>query len=133
MKNKKITKIIIMSLVSCIIAGVSALIYFADDIGNYFVHRAFISLTPDTSEWVLETDTYTVVPVITDETVTFYVEDKSGEVVFTCEELWRDWDFKSINIDADSVITAYSADVGEYIYKPDEIGSFYLAEPVCDQ
>ena len=132
MKYKKKTKIIIISLVACILAGVAAFACFADDIGIYLVHRAFISSTPDTSEWVLENDTYTVVPVITDETVTFYVENKAGKVVFTCEELWRDWDFKSINIDADNVITAYSADVGEYIYKPDEIGSFYLAEPVCD-
>ncbi len=128
MKKKTIIGIFVGIMILC----TSFFILTSDAVGKYFVEQWFISMGPDTSDWVLENDKYTVIPVLTEETVTFYVEDKDGNTLFTCEEIWRDWDFKRIDIDENNVITADSSDVGTYIYKEDGEGSFYLAEPIFD-
>ena len=123
MKNKRI--FIVGSIVALIIS-IPCFVYG----GMFFTHFMIINSTPDTSNWILTNDDYTICPVIDDESVTFNVEDKDGNVVFTCEESWRDWDFKRIDIDQNNVITADSSDVGTYIYKEDDNGSFYLYSPV---
>ncbi len=97
----------------------------------FFTHEQIVSSTPDTSAWKLENDEFKIVPVITEDAVTFYVEDKVGNLIFEPEQSWRDWDFKYVNIDENSVITALSGDTGDYIYKLNEDGSFYLASPDC--
>ena len=127
-KKKKIIFSLIIAAVVIIL--IPCAIYLVDMSVAYMTHRAIISSTPDTTDWALENDYYTVVPVIDEDSVTFYVEDKDGNIVFTCEESWRDWDFKGINIDENNVITADSSDVGAYIYKEDGNGSFYLYSPV---
>lgn len=81
----------------------------------YVYHDLIISSSPIMEGWVLETDKYTVVPVI-DENVSFYVCNKVGETVWSCDRTWRKWDFKSINIDKLYTITVDSADMGEEIY-----------------
>lgn len=132
MKNKKKAKVIIFSFVVCILMSLFVFVCASDNIMAYLVHQAFVSAGPDTSNWVLENDDYTVIPITTDKTVTFYVQNKAGDVVFTCDKVWRDWDFKSINIDKNNVITADSADVGIYTYMSDDTGTFYLADPIFD-
>lgn len=127
-KNKKI--IISVATVLIVALMIPCVVFAADYAVMFFTHSAIISSTPDTSEWILENDAYTVVPVIDEDSVTFYVEDKNGDLVFDPKQGWRDWDFKYINLDENSVITALSGDTGEYIYKLDEDGSFYLDSPV---
>lgn len=127
-KSKKI--IISFIIVVAVIVLIPIAIYVTDMSLIYMTHRANVSSTPDSTEWVLENNEYKVVPVIDEVSVTFYVEDKNGKLVFEPEQGWRDWDFKYINIDENSVITALSGDTGEYIYKLNEYGSFYLASPV---
>ena len=126
-KKKKI--IIAVSAVVILIIS-SFAIFFSDPLLNYMFDRFVITMGPDTSDWALENDEYTVIPVLTEETVTFYVENKTGNTVFTCEEIWRDWDFKRIDIDENNIITADSSDLGIFIYKEDENGSFYLVDPI---
>ena len=127
-KNKKI--IISLIVVAAVIILIPFAIYVADMSLVYMTHIANVTSKPDTSEWVLENDKYKVVPVIDEESITFYVEDKSGKLVFEPGQGWRDWDFKYINIDENSVITALSGDTGEYIYKLNKEGLFYLDSPV---
>ena len=123
MKNKRM---FIVGLIVAIIISIPCFVY-----GGVFVcHFMIINSTPDTSEWILSNDNYTVCPIIDDESVTFCVENKDGDIIFDPEQGWRDWDFKYINIDENNIITAMSGDTGEYIYKPDGNGSFYLSSPV---
>ncbi len=127
-KSKKI--IISLIVVAGIIILIPCAIYLVDMSLIFMTHKANVTSTPDSSEWVLENDEHKVVPVIDEDSVTFYVEDKNGKLVFEPGQGWRDWDFKYIIIDENSVITASSGDTGEYIYKLNEDGSFYLASPV---
>ncbi len=123
MKNRMILTvgliITIAVLIPCCVYG-----------GMFFTHFMIVNSTPDTSDWILVNDDYTVCPVINNEDVTFYVEDKNGNTVFEADQGWRDWDFKYINIDENNVITVLSGDIGEYIYKTDDKGSFYLSSPI---
>ena len=123
MKNRKILAvgliITIAVLIPCCVYG-----------GIFFTHFMIVNSTPDTSDWILVNDDYTVCPVINNEDVTFYVEDKNGNTVFEADQGWRDWDFKYINIDKNNVITVLSGDTGEYIYKTNDKGSFYLSSPI---
>lgn len=132
MKNKKMSKtkkiIISVAVILVLALMIPCVIYAADYAVVFFTHRAIVSSTPDTSDWKLSNDTYTVCPVITEDNVTFYVENKDGEVVFDPHKGWRDWDFKSINIDENNVITAISGDTGEFTYKEDGKGSFIRVE-----
>ncbi len=126
-KKKKI--IIAVSVVVTLIIS-SFVILFSDPVLNFMFDRFVIDMGPDTSDWVLKNDKYTVIPVLTEYTVTFYVEDMTGNTVFTCEEIWRDWDFKRIDIDENNIITANSSDLGIFTYEEDENGSFYLVDPI---
>lgn len=78
----------------------------------YVIHSSTISSKPDTSDWVLENDEFTVVVAI-DDTVTFHVENKQGEIVYKGSGEWRSWDFKTINIDNNNTITVVTGDMGE--------------------
>ncbi len=127
-KSKKI--VISVIVVAVIIVLIPCAVYLVDVSMIFMTHKNNISSTPDTSDWILENEEYKVVPVTEEDSVTFYVEDKNGKVVFEPEQGWRDWDFKYIHIDENSVITALSGDTGEYIYKLNDDGSFYLASPV---
>lgn len=127
-KSKKI--VISVIVVAVIIVLIPCAVYLVDMSMIYMTHIVSITSTPDSSEWILENKDYTVVPVIDDESVTFYVEDKNGKFIFDSQQSWRDWDFKYINIDENNVITVFSGDTGEYIYKLNDDGSFYLASPV---
>lgn len=122
LKNKKL-------LIVVLIVSIAVLIPCCMYGGMFFTHFMIVNSTPDTSDWVLVNDDYIVCPVISDDNVTFYVTDKNGNTIFNAEQGWRDWDFKYINIDENNVITALSGDTGEYIYKFDGNGSFYLYSP----
>lgn len=81
------------------------------------IHRDIIGYVPDSSDWVLTTDKYDVVPLISEHGVRFYVEDKDGNTVYESDSSWRTWDFKSIDIDPSTYdIKAVSADAGEDYY-----------------
>ncbi len=113
---------------------IPCLIFVGDNLLSSLVTQYFfVDATPDVSEWTLSNEKYTVCPVLTDETITFYVENKNGNIIFAADEIWRDWDFKSLSIDENSVIVADSSDVGTYIYKENGNGSFYLVEPIFDE
>lgn len=77
----------------------------------YVIHSSVLSSKPDTSDWVLENDEFTVVVAI-DDTVTFHVENKQGEIVYKGSGEWRSWDFKTINIDNNNTITVVTGDLG---------------------
>lgn len=77
----------------------------------YVIHSSVLSSKPDTSDWVLENDEFTVVVAI-DDTVAFHVENKQGEIVYEGSGEWRAWDFKTINIDNNNTITVVTGDLG---------------------
>lgn len=85
---------------------------------NFFVwfHKEMISCKPNPETWTLSNDSYTVIPQI-DDSVTFEVENKNGEVVYSCKEAWRSRDFKSITIDENNDIKVVSGDTGEVVYE----------------
>lgn len=116
--NKKVCKILIIVALA---VGVSCLVCY----GALVCYQLLIvSATPDSSDWILTNGDYTVCPVIDDDSVTFYVKNKEGKVVFEPEEGWRDWDFKSINIDEENNIVAISGDTGASVYVQDEKDCF---------
>lgn len=123
----KIAKIILSALAVVIVLSASAFLALHN------IHYDIIDGTPYTADWILENGMYKVVPVITEYDVTFYVEDYNGNLIYEPNQHWRDWDFKSLNIDENNVITAHSADMGIYVYKEDGNGFFYLAEPIFDE
>ena len=50
--------------------------------------------------------------------LSFYVEDKAGNRVFSSTEEWRAWDFKGIEfVPGSNDIRVLSGDVGESLYK----------------
>ncbi len=52
------------------------------------------------------------------EFISFYVKDIEGNIIYSCSENWRCWDFKEIKfIDDTNDIYVYSADTGTIIYK----------------
>lgn len=83
----------------------------------YGINNAVNVSKPDTADWVLENDEFTVFPVI-DDAVTFYVENKQDEIVYKCSTEWRAWDFKTLNIDDNNTITVVTGDMGtqEFLY-----------------
>lgn len=97
-------KIIVAFAVVALLVGVSVFSIYA-------IHNAFINSKPDTTDWVLENDEFTVVANVGD-TVTFHVENKQGAIVYSCAIEWRAWDFKSINIDDNNTITVVTGDMG---------------------
>ena len=98
-------KVLIAFLVIFLLVGISGL-------SIYVIHSSVLSSKPDTSDWVLENDKFAVVTAI-DDTVSFHVENKQGEIVYKCSEEWRAWDFKTINIDNNNTITVVTGDMGE--------------------
>ncbi len=103
-------KIIIALSVVALLVGISAL-------SIYGIHSAITSSKPDTSDWVLENDEFTVVVDI-DDMVSFHVENKQGEIVYKCSREWRAWDFKTLNINNNNSITVVTGDMGtqEFYY-----------------
>lgn len=83
----------------------------------YGINNAVNALKPDTQDWVLENDEFTVVADV-DDTVSFYVENKQREIVYKCNEGWRAWDFKTLNIDDNNTISVVTGDMGtqEFLY-----------------
>lgn len=81
------------------------------------IHTSLLSSTPDTSKWITQNNEFLIVPII-DSYITFRVENQQGEVVFICNKEWRTWDFKSLNIDSNNVITIATGDMGieKYYY-----------------
>lgn len=108
-KGKMMKKVLIALLVVFLLVGTSVL-------SIYVIHSSTISSKPDTSDWVLENDKFAVVTAI-DDTVSFHVENKQGEIVYKCSEEWRAWDFKTINIDNNNTITVVTGDMGEQEFR----------------
>ena len=86
---KKALKITLISICAVFVAilifqlGILGLLYCA--------HYEIISSKPDTSDWMLENDKFTVVPTIDDDVdgVTFHIEDKEGNIKYVCDREWR--------------------------------------------
>lgn len=102
MKKKKVLIILVISVISLFL------------IFNYVLPGLFINMLfsgkPDTSSWVLENNEFTVVPTV-EKTVSFYIEDKQGNIVYESDE-WRSWDFKTLNIDEKNNVIVYTGDMG---------------------
>lgn len=122
MNKKKVLIItaIILILIPCLI--------FAFDSSVCFFNDLIVSAELDFSDWKLSNEKYKICPVVNDNSITFYVEDKDGNVVFEAPQSWRTWDFKSINIDDDNIIIADSGDIGSSIYAEDGNGSYIKVE-----
>ena len=95
-------------LAVALLVGISAL-------SVYSIHSAILSSKPDTSAWVLENDEFTVVSAV-DDTVSFHVENRQGEIVYKCSSEWRSWDFKALNIDDNNTVTVVTGDMGEQVF-----------------
>lgn len=108
MIKKKLTIALICILCLCLIC---VTVWF------FYTGIAIQHTTPDTSNWNLKNTEFIVIPIINDS-VTFKVENRKGNVVFVCDEQWRAWDFKSLNIDDNNTITVESSDIGteRYVY-----------------
>ncbi len=78
-------------------------------------HREAVSSKPDMNEWNLKNESFSIIPVI-DDTVTFYIEDNQGKIVFSCNKEWRAWDFKSLCINNNNDIVVITGDMGEEKY-----------------
>ena len=102
MKKKKVLIILVISVISLFL------------IFNYvlpgLLTNMLFSGKPDTSSWVLENNEFTVVPTV-EKTVSFYIEDKQGNIVYESDE-WRSWDFKTLNIDEENNVMVYTGDMG---------------------
>ena len=97
-------KIVISLSAVLLLVGISAL-------SIYLIHSFITESKPDISDWALENDEFTVVAVV-DDAVTFHVENRQGEIVYKCSREWREWDFKSLNIDNNNTITIVTGDMG---------------------
>lgn len=111
-------------LFGAIIVLIPCVIFFVYCFNLFYYHYLIVTAKPDPTNWNLTNDKYTVCPIIDDDSVTFSVNNKEGEVVFYPNEGWRARDFKSINIDENSIITIISGDTGASVYVENGNDSF---------
>lgn len=124
MKNpgskKKVKKIV--PIIVIIVAVLFIILNVVPIIFHYASIESASKYAYETADEIIENDEYVIKKNVYEVEgmtfLSFYVEDKAGNRVFSSTEEWRAWDFEGIEfVPGSNDIRVLSSDVGESLYK----------------